>query len=137
MKLNIGCGYPIDNFEDGEDEIIGIDDGSDWYSDYSKYKPKVVSNFIYGDGNILPFKNNTFDEVFSNQCAGLYVMDYEEMVRVLKKGGTIELGVWSDKVSIVLAKLILLDIDIFKVDWSNGCIEDDYTLSIYGRKIGE
>ena len=139
-KLNIGFGEcPMDGY-------VNIDDGSDFKNMLEEAKQLVEDDFreetelLIMDGNDMTFEDNTFDEVFSNQCVGIYVTNYDEIVRVLKIGGKIQLGVWNSKVTHVISNLLIRDVDITGVEWMNGDdrnIDNDdanYTLLITGVK---
>ena len=137
-KLNIGFGdCPIDGY-------INIDDGSDSDFDAMLHNAKEIiedwtdTEILQMDGNNMTFEDNTFDEITSNQCVGIYVTDYASIARILKHGGQINLGVWSSHVALVIARLIEQGIEITAVEWLNGCFDDikndDYTLMIRGIK---
>ena len=140
-KLNIGSG------EYGIEGYLNIDDASDYDGNVEEFLAAVddPENIEYQicDGNDMPFEDNSFDEIFSNQCVGKYVTNYYDIVRILKPGGTIILGLWSDVVAKVMMELLIRDIEIIGVEWLNGCQcdiendDDNITLKVIGRKIGE
>lgn len=80
MKLDIGCG----SMKAGED-YIGvdvIDEGCD----------------VLADARCLPFKDEVFDEVYSNACLGVEVNGFDEALRVLKAGGIMSIKAYDDGV---------------------------------------
>jgi ubiquinone/menaquinone biosynthesis C-methylase UbiE len=83
MNLDIGCG------KDKKKDYIGVD-----------IEPFKGVNVI-ASADALPFKSNTFDTVFTQEC--ITVAEYEgderlacnELERVLKKGGTLTFNCWT------------------------------------------
>ena len=130
MKLNIGSAeYIMEGY-------INIDNGYDYSRDggfefmkrqaeeYMK-EAGFKAKFLEMDGNKLDFEDNTFDEIYSNQCVGEWVKNYKEIARVLKKDGEVRFGVWQDKVANVIIGLNEAGILVYDVDLLNGSIGDD------------
>ncbi len=82
MKLDIGC-LDQDFKKEGH---YGIDNA---IMDKDETHPDM-----YADGDMLPFKDNSIEEVFSSRCVGYYCK-VDEAIRVLKPGGKIVLMVWN------------------------------------------
>ena len=138
------------------EDCINIDDMSDYEGKLYRFIEEMIREkideraiFIPMDGNDLSmFGDETFDEIYSNQCFGLYVTNYDEMVRVLKMGGTVSLGVWSHAIQKVVGNLIKRGVKITSVKGFNGPYEDTiiedcdnvdgddyYTVMIEGIKV--
>ncbi len=149
MKLNIGSGgccmlegyLNIDNLSDYSDpmdmmiEVINTMTGCEY--DDGSYK-KTAFMYVEDANDLSMFDDEQFEEIHSNQCVGIYVTNYDEMVRVLKMGGTVKFGVWGHKVGEVLQGLIERNIKITSVKWFNGCVGDDpedITMMIEGVKV--
>ena len=135
MKLNIGCGQSLMegyfNIDNGQDSL-------DLLRNMLVEAKKTGETFLIMDGNKMTFLDEMFEEVYSNQCVGIYVTDFKGIVRVMKHGGKIRLGVWANKVGFVLAKLIEQNVRITGVEWMNGRYADieseEYTLMLEGVK---
>ena len=132
-KLNIGSGaWPFVDY-------INIDDGSDNHGE-EQMKQLTISeegepdSILFMDGNDLSlFDDGYFDEIWSNQCVGSYVTNFDEIIRVLKPGGVIKLGVWGTKVMFVVEELMKRGLYNVTMSPMNGGIEDgieNYTLMI-------
>lgn len=107
MKLDIGSGQSED------DSYLRLDDLSD-----AKWLRESVD--VVGDGNNLPFKDETFDEVFSCRCIGHYAR-VDEAIRVLKVGGKLRLFVWNEKELLgeILHKLISSGLTVSYMEATN------------------
>ena len=154
MKLNIGCGIcPMEGYIniDKFDDYLTLAEG-DHHKSFMLMNKDIRDNnwqimhkldLREMDGNKMEFMDGIFDEVFSNQCVGEYVTNYDEIVRVLKVGGKIKLGVWIGKVNIVLYELILRNIKITSIKGFNIGIDDNIdeddsgTLMIEGIKVSD
>jgi|GEM_PF-7078233 SAM-dependent methyltransferase len=130
MKLNIGSA----NY--GPENYVNID--NDLSLESYIENPK---SFIFADGEYLPFKDNTFDKIHSNQCVGTYLHKYDDIIRVLKKGGTVQFSLYNrfNEISKLIGNLIKREIKITSVEWMNGHFddvdEDDaFSLIILGKK---
>ncbi len=140
MKLNIGSAEYV------EKGYINIDNGFDYsgnggfkfmkqQADEYMKEAGFTAKFLEMDGNELAFEDDTFTEIYSNQCVGEYVTNYKEIARVLKKGGEIRFGVWQDKVANVIIGLNEAGILVYDVDLLNGSIGDDTcTYMLKGKK---
>lgn len=85
----------------------------------------VYENYIVADAHVLPFKDNTFDEVFSGQCLGLLTdsPSIHEAMRVLKLGGKLTIRIQM----IALPDLIrdLLDWQIMILEANNRMVSEE------------
>lgn len=138
--LNIGSGWDVIK------GAINIDDGSDM--PIEELQEMVRNEYEYKDdeyvlakmdGNDMPLQPDYFDIVFSSQCVGIYVTNYEEIVRVLKPDGKIILIVWGHVIQSVVVGLLRQGIHITSISPMNGDIEDDaeleyITVTIVGVK---
>jgi len=103
--LDIGCG--------GGTQALMLADavgpnghvtGLDIRPEFIKYAKTVAqekglserTSFREGDFNRLPFDNNAFDWVWSSDCIG-YEPPTQEIVRVIKPGGSLNLSLWSSE----------------------------------------
>ncbi len=103
--LDIGCG--------GGTQALMLADtvgpkghvnGLDIRPEFIKYAKMVAlekglserTSFKEGDFNRLPFDDNAFDWVWSSDCIG-YEPPTEEIVRVIKPGGSLNLSFWSSE----------------------------------------
>ena len=153
-KLNIGCclwpmkGYTnIDNGYDYHTNRGSFKLGFLYMKEQAPHEMELVDGkdyeFLEMDGNKMTFDDESFDEVFSNQCVGVYVTDFEGIIRVLKYGGRISLGVWKHKLAYVIGHLLQRNIQIVNVSWLNGSYEDIderegiFTVMIEGIKVRE
>ena len=137
MKLNIGCNaIPFTKY-------VNIDNGSFHSKNFKKLKQELIYNqfnfnqinFIAADAKYLPFKNNTFDEIFSNQCIGQYVDLTYEINRVLKPKGILILGIY-DNIKKICLDLIRNNFKIISVNIFNGSlIGDDNDISLKIKAI--
>jgi len=137
MKLDIGSGeFPT------FPGYIALDNQEDFpnVKNIQREYREAGQQLVIADGNQLPFKDDSFDEIFSNQCVGYYVTAYDEIDRVLKQDGILKLGVWNEKVVTVLWELLILGYKIEDVDIMNGDIDDvredssEGTMMITARK---
>jgi SAM-dependent methyltransferase len=135
-KLNIGSGPWL------MQGYVNIDDMSDWPNeeDYIDEMTEFLFNgaeFIRMDGNKMKFEDESFDEVRSEQCIPEYVNNWDEVLRVLRPGGKIELIVWNNTLTKVIDELIKRKIEIRTVEMGNGDIDDgpdEWTIRIVGWK---
>jgi len=136
MKLNIGSGgctmlegyLNIDNLSDTYDtkmsmmkEVVNTMVGEEY--DDGHY-PHTAFMYVKDANDLSMFEDNSFDEVWSNQCVGVYVTNYDEILRVLKVGGKIKLGVWSHAIQNVVGNLIKRGVKITSVKGFNGPYEE-------------
>ena len=146
MKLNVGSNsYGIFN------DYINIDNlfHEESFEDFLNIAPSKMGllewneakkHLIIADGQFLPFKSNTFDEIISNQCVGTYMKEYGDIIRTLKPGGIIEFSIYNKKndISKLLGNLLINNFEIIDVQWMNGHKddvddEDSFSLTIKGR----
>jgi ubiquinone/menaquinone biosynthesis C-methylase UbiE len=101
--LDLGCGggtqaLMLANAVGPEGHVTGFD----IRPEFLKYAREVTANkglshrvsFEEGDLNRLPFEDATFDWIWSSDCIG-YLSPSEEVVRVIRPGGTLNLSFWS------------------------------------------
>ena len=124
-KLNIGCaeygmeGYVnIDNGFDKEGEIVNLMDF--WKTEEEN---KGLEFFVM-NGNDMLFSDERFNEVRSNQCVGKYVSNINEVLRVLKVGGKVKIGLWIDELGTFVVELLRRNIRIDKIRKFNFYVDD-------------
>lgn len=89
------------NLEIGVAEGMRYLDDPHWIA--ADRTPRVVDDgrvdVILDASQPLPFRDNTFDEIYSGRCIGTYVttrQSFEELVRVVKPGGRITLKMFEE-----------------------------------------
>jgi len=136
--LNIGSGQWV------EQEMLNIDNGSDYGNpeimvayarNYMEFDLKRECVFMLMDGNLLAFKDEVFDKVYSSSCVGYYVDNYAEITRVLKHGGTIELYVWAEHVPKVIAEMSKYGVCWNKIEWKEDYWPEDESMDIRLMKM--
>jgi len=146
LTLNIGSGPDLF----GPDHI-NIDNLDHWepdrfYKELKEYNEEKDEEriFVVGDGNHLPFKDCSFDQIYSQQCVGTYVKDLIDITRVLKIKGKINLQMRSTDFVETCSKLICYGYSIVKVDTGNchwhdvmSNNQDGYNLTLVGIKEEE
>ena len=133
MKLNIGSGE--DAMEEDDEGVIYVDDLSDWtkHEDVRRWYEEH-SNCRIRDANDLGcFDDEMFDEVASCRCLGKYVENYDEIARVMKKGGRIWICVWKENLLELVDGLTKAGIEVTNIDtgnWDDGW----YDYFVEGKK---
>ena len=108
--LDLGCGIglqePILADEIGPDgHITGLDISTP-FLDYASrimeiYGMQGMTSFVRGDIYDLPFDDNTFDWIWSADCAGYQTSDplglIKGLSRVVKPGGIVSILIWSSQ----------------------------------------
>lgn len=108
--LDAGCGIGLQTVLLAEvvgsgGHVTGLDLSPDFLvharAIAKKYGLLEQVTFQQGDVNQLPFENNSFDWVWSVDCAGYAPMEplpaLKELVRVVKPGGMVVLLMWSSQ----------------------------------------
>lgn len=147
MKLNIGSGPDL-----FDEDYINIDNLCHWNDPDRFYKELKEYNeeknykgiFIVGDGVHLPFKDCSFNEIYSQQCVGTYVKNLIDILRVLKTKGKLKLQMRADDFVETCSKLICYGCSIKEVRIDNGHwnevmsnSQDAFNLTLVGVKEKE
>lgn len=110
LGLDAGCGIGLQCLLLADEvgptgHVIGLDVSAGML-DYGREMVKKANlakriSFQEGDVTNLPFDNNTFDWIWSVDCAGLVppepMSSLRELVRVVKPGGIIAIAIWSSE----------------------------------------
>jgi ubiquinone/menaquinone biosynthesis C-methylase UbiE len=108
--LDAGCGIGLQCLLLAKEvgptgHVIGLDVSAE-HLDYGRQTVKRAGlseriSFREGDVTRLPFESNTFDWVWSVDCAGFVppepLSSVSELARVTKPGGTVAVGMWSSE----------------------------------------
>lgn len=109
--LDAGCGIGLQTLLLAEavgpsGHVTGLDISSEFLhhaeDTANKSGTSEQISFKEGDVNNLPFENDTFDWIWSADCVGYPIEEqplplFEELVRVVKPGGTIAILAWSSQ----------------------------------------
>ena len=125
--LDAGCGngrYTLALKKLGMKKVVGVDFSDVNISDAKKRIKKIgIKNVVFKKGNVLnlPFRNNSFDFVFSNGVLHHTKnpqKGFNELIRVLRKNGKAYLNVMVDPGGIKWDHIELSRIILFGVDYS-------------------
>ena len=125
--LDAGCGngrYTLALKKLGMKNVVGVDFSDVNISDAKKRIKKIgIKNVVFKKGNVLnlPFRDNSFDFVFSNGVLHHTKnpqKGFNELIRVLRKNGKAYLNVMVDPGGIKWDHIELSRIILFGIDYS-------------------
>ncbi len=136
--LNIGCN------EVGKKGMINIDDGSyhestdEFLSAYKQVTPADRNGerplLIVCDAEQLPFKDKSFNHVNSDYCLGMYVIEYDDLIRTCKNKCAFTVTLFIDGIGGLVQGLMKRDVNIVHINRNR---HDHDEASISGKLFKE